>query len=103
MSGDPYEILGVKKDASQDEIQRAFRHLAKKLHPDLNPGNKKAEEEFKEISRAYDLLLDNSDVWEQVAEQQGSMRRVQEVKWAKEYEVNASMVCSPRTAWRDAA
>ena len=58
MSGDPYAILGVKKDASQDEIQKAFRRLAKRLHPDLNPGDKKAENEFKEISRAYDLLGD---------------------------------------------
>ncbi len=58
MSRDPYEVLGVKKDASQDDIQKAYRRLAKKLHPDLNPGNKGAEEEFKEVSAAYDLLGD---------------------------------------------
>lgn len=58
MSGDPYEFLGVKKNASQEDIQKAYRRLAKKLHPDLNPGNKKAEEQFKEISAAYDLLAD---------------------------------------------
>src|SRR5258705_9868763 len=51
-------VLGVKKDASQDEIQKAYRALAKKLHPDLNPGNKKAEEQFKELSAAYDLVGD---------------------------------------------
>jgi DnaJ-class molecular chaperone len=55
---DPYQTLGVKKDASQDEIQKAYRQLAKKLHPDLNPGNKQAEEKFKEVSAAYDLLGD---------------------------------------------
>src|ERR1700680_1163796 len=55
---DPYTILGVKKDAPQEEIQKAYRRLAKKLHPDLNPGNKQAEEQFKEISAAYDLLGD---------------------------------------------
>jgi DnaJ-class molecular chaperone len=58
MAADPYTTLGVKKDASQDDIQKAYRKLAKKLHPDLNPGNKHAEERFKEISAAYDLLGD---------------------------------------------
>lgn len=58
MAADPYSVLGVKQDASQDEIQRAYRKLAKKLHPDLNPGNKQAEEQFKEVSAAYDLLGD---------------------------------------------
>ena len=58
MAADPYQTLGVKKDASQDAIQKAYRRLAKKLHPDLNPGNKQAEEKFKEVSAAYDLLGD---------------------------------------------
>ncbi len=60
MAADPYTVLGVKRDASQDDIQKAYRKLAKKLHPDLNPGNKKAEEQFKEISAAYDLLGDTT-------------------------------------------
>jgi DnaJ-class molecular chaperone len=59
LSVDPYKTLGVKKTASQAEIQKAYRRLAKKLHPDLNPGNKSAEEQFKEISAAYDLLADS--------------------------------------------
>jgi len=58
VAADPYNILGVKKNASQDEIQKAYRQLAKKHHPDLNPGNKQAEEKFKEVSAAYDLLGD---------------------------------------------
>ena len=58
MAVDPYTTLGVNKDATQDDIQKAYRRLAKKLHPDLNPGNKVAEEKFKEISAAYDLLSD---------------------------------------------
>ncbi|WP_454857912.1 DnaJ C-terminal domain-containing protein [Rhizobium binxianense] len=58
MSRDPYELLGVKRDAPQKEIQSAFRKLAKKLHPDLNPGDKNAEAKFKEISAAYELLSD---------------------------------------------
>ncbi len=58
MAADPYSVLGVKKDASQSDIQKAYRGLAKKLHPDLNPGDKKAEEAFKELSAAYALLGD---------------------------------------------
>jgi DnaJ-class molecular chaperone len=55
---DPYETLGVERSASPDAIQKAYRRLAKKLHPDLNPGNKEAEERFKEVSAAYGLLSD---------------------------------------------
>jgi DnaJ-class molecular chaperone len=58
LATDPYQVLGVKKDASPDVIQKAYRKLAKKLHPDLNPGNKQAEEQFKNISAAYDLVGD---------------------------------------------
>ena len=55
---DPYEILGVAKTATADEIRNAYRKLAKKLHPDLNPGDKRAEEQFKEVAAANDLLSD---------------------------------------------
>lgn len=53
-----YDILGVKKNASAEEIRKAFRKLARKHHPDVNPGNKQAEEKFKEISEANDVLSD---------------------------------------------
>ena len=58
MAGDPYKELGVSKGASADEIKKAFRKLAKELHPDKNPGNKVAEERFKRITGAFDLLGD---------------------------------------------
>jgi len=55
---DYYEILGISKDASQDDIKKAFRKLARKYHPDLNPGDKTAEQKFKEINEAYGVLGD---------------------------------------------
>src|ERR1039458_4063766 len=53
---DPYHVLGVQKTASADEIKKAYRKLAKKHHPDVNPGNKQAEEKFKEISAAFEIV-----------------------------------------------
>ena len=55
---DPYTVLGVRRDADQEEIRRAFRKLAKLHHPDLNPGKKEAEARFKSMNAAYDLLSD---------------------------------------------
>jgi DnaJ-class molecular chaperone len=58
LAADPYQTLGLTKGASAEAIQKAYRRLAKKLHPDLNPGNKQAEEQFKEVTAANDLLSD---------------------------------------------
>jgi curved DNA-binding protein CbpA len=55
---DLYEVLGVKRDASEKEIRSAYRRLARKYHPDVNPGDKSAEEKFKEINAAHEVLSD---------------------------------------------
>src|ERR1043166_1281120 len=54
----PYEVLGVKPDATTDEIRKAYRKLAKQFHPDLNPGKPAAEARFKAVSAAHDILSD---------------------------------------------
>lgn len=58
MAGDPYKELGVARGASQDEVKKAFRKLAKELHPDKNPGNKDTDERFKRVTAAFDILGD---------------------------------------------
>src|SRR5690349_10263181 len=55
---DYYNILGVKKNASEKEIKSAFRKLARKFHPDLNPNDREAEAKFKEVNEAYEVLSD---------------------------------------------
>ncbi len=56
---DYYEVLGINKDASEADIKKAYRQMAKKYHPDLNPGDKQAEEKFKEVGEAYEVLSDS--------------------------------------------
>src|SRR5260221_9640097 len=58
MPRDPYEVLGVSKSASPEEIQKAYRKLSKKHHPDRNPGDKQAEATYKEVQSANEILSD---------------------------------------------
>src|SRR3989440_563234 len=60
MARDYYQTLGVSKNASEDEIKRAHRKLARQYHPDRNPGDKQAEVQFKEVQQAYDVLSDKT-------------------------------------------
>src|SRR3984893_5976640 len=55
---DYYDLLGVSRKAAQKEIRQAYRKLARKYHPDLNPGDKSSEEKFKQVQEAYDVLSD---------------------------------------------
>ncbi|HMS72191.1 MAG TPA: DnaJ domain-containing protein, partial [Baekduia sp.] len=55
---DPYEVLGVARDADDTAIKKAFRRLARELHPDTNPDDPEAEERFKEVAEAYEILSD---------------------------------------------
>ena len=75
---DCYEVLGVEKSASEAEIKSAYRKLAKKYHPDMNPDNKEAEEKFKEVNDAYAILSDPDkkqkyDTYGAAAFEQGGM------------------------------
>ena len=60
MNKDYYQILGIQKNATQDDIKKAYRKLAHQYHPDKNPDNKEAEEKFKEASEAYEVLNDDN-------------------------------------------
>ena len=67
---DPYEVLGVSRGASDEEIKKAYRQLAKKYHPDVNPGDKTAEEKMKEVNAAYDAIKNGTaDSYGQQAQQ----------------------------------
>ena len=59
MARDPYEVLGVPRDASADDIKSAYRRLAKRYHPDLNPGNPAAAQKMNEVNQAYERIKED--------------------------------------------
>ena len=97
----PYEVLGVKADASADDIRKAYRKLAKQFHPDLNPGKPEAEARFKSVSAAYDLLsdpekrtrYDRGEIDESGAErpQRSYYRAHAEGPWGRKYQPEGEM------------
>jgi len=99
MTTNLYKVLGVKKSDAQDDIKKAYRKLTKKLHPDLNPGDKNAEERFKAVSAAYDILgkpeqrtkYDSGEIDESGAEkpQQQYYRQYADSDRAHQYQNNA--------------
>ena len=69
MGTDPYQVLGVSPNASEDEIRQAYRRLAKKYHPDLNPGDKTAAQKMNEVNAAYDAIKNPQAYRQQQAQQ----------------------------------
>jgi len=81
--GDYYDVLGVSKGASSEEIKKAYRKLAMQHHPDRNPGNKNAEDKFKEASEAYSVLADTEKRAQY--DQFGEWSRVYRCRWVWRY------------------
>lgn len=78
MGTDPYQVLGVSPNASEDEIRQAYRRLAKQYHPDLNPGDKTAAQKMNEINAAYDAIKNPQAYRQQQAQQQYNQSGYQE-------------------------
>lgn len=71
MTNDPYQVLGVSPDASDEEIKTAYRKLAKKYHPDRNPGDQEAAKKMQQINAAYEQIKDPNKSWQQTGSQSG--------------------------------
>lgn len=89
MGTDPYQVLGVSPNASEDEIRQAYRRLAKKYHPDLNPGDKTAAQKMNEINAAYDAIK-NPQAYRQQQAQQQARQQYNQNGWQTWYTYRSS-------------
>ncbi len=78
MPGDPYQILGVSPNASEEDVKQAYRRLAKKYHPDLNPGDQQAAQKMNEINQAYEQIKNPQAYRQQQAQQQYAQQHTQQ-------------------------
>ena len=89
---DYYSILGVKRDAAEKDIKKAYRRLARKYHPDLNPGDKSAEAKFKEMNSAYEVLSDPKTSKRRVYK---GVQLMAEIRWSTEEKVKSLKTSPP--------
>lgn len=99
MGADPFQILGVSPNASEDEIRQAYRRLAKKYHPDLNPGDATAAQKMNEINAAYDAIKNPQAYRQQQAQQQARQQYEQQYQRSGQQQSDYDPFSDPFGFW----
>lgn len=99
MGADPFQILGVSPNASEDEIRQAYRRLAKKYHPDLNPGDATAAQKMNEINAAYDVIKNPQAYRQQQAQQQARQQYEQQYQRSGQQQSDYNPFSDPFGFW----
>ena len=99
MGADPFQILGVSPNASEDEIRQAYRRLAKKYHPDLNPGDATAAQKMNEINAAYDVIKNPQAYRQQQAQQQARQQYEQQYQRSGQQQSDYDPFSDPFGFW----